>query len=88
MVQPDEDPDWQAKSKVASAYPDTRVYISWSANIAERNPALAALLSNIQLSADDVNAWSLAIIEGTDPAEAVKPWVAEHSSEISAWAAQ
>lgn len=88
MVQPEDDPDWQAKSKVASAWPDTRVYISWSANIAERNPALNTLLGNIQLSADDVNAWSLAIIQGTDPAEAVKPWVEAHAAEIAAWAAQ
>lgn len=88
MVQPDQDPDWQAKSKVASAYPDTRVYISWSANLAERNPALVTLLQNIELSADDVNAWSLDIINGKDPAEVVKPWIEANSGQIAAWAAQ
>ena len=88
IVQPDEDPDWQAKSKVASAYPETTVHISWSANLAERNPALVALLQNIQLSADDVNAWSLEIINGKDPNEVVKPWIEANAAQIATWTAQ
>ncbi len=88
MVQPDQDPDWQAKSKVATAYAPTRVYISWSSSLAERNPALVHLLQNIQISADDVNNWALAIIKGEEPAEAVKPWIEQHADDIAAWAAQ
>lgn len=88
MVQPDADPDWQAKSNVASAYPDTTVHISWSTNLAERDPALVSLLQNIQLSADDVNKWSLEIINGADPNEVVKPWIEANAAQIAAWAAQ
>lgn len=88
IVQPDQDPDWQAKSHVASAYPETTVHISWSANLATRDPALVTLLQNIQLSADDVNKWSLEIINGKDPNEVVKPWIEANSAQIAAWTAQ
>ena len=88
MVQPDQDPAWQEKSHVASAYADTRVHISWSSSLAERNPALAGLLGAIEISADDVNAWSLEIINGTAPDRAVAPWIAANADRIAAWAAQ
>lgn len=88
MVQPTDDPDWMAKSHVASAYADTTVHISWSSSLAERQPALVPLLENIQLSADDVNAWSLAVVDGADPEAVTRAWVEANTSLIASWMAQ
>ncbi|MBL9074056.1 glycine betaine ABC transporter substrate-binding protein [Tabrizicola sp.] len=88
MVQPADDPDWMAKSHVASAYADTTVHISWSSTLADRQPQAVALLKNIQLSAEDVNAWSLAIVNGKEPAEVADEWVKAHPDLIAQWMAQ
>lgn len=88
MVQPTEDPDWMAKSHVASAYADTSVHITWSSSLSERQPALVNLLKNIQLSADDVNAWSLAVVNGEDPAAVTQAWVKANPDLIASWMAQ
>ncbi|WP_374643693.1 glycine betaine ABC transporter substrate-binding protein [Tabrizicola sp.] len=88
MVQPTEDPDWMAKSHVASAYADTSVHITWSSSLSERQPALVNLLKNIQLSADDVNAWSLAVVNGEDPAAVTQAWVKANPELIASWMAQ
>lgn len=88
MVQPANDPDWMAKSHVASAYADTTVHISWSSSLAERQPALVPLLENIQLSADDVNAWSLAIVNGEEPEAVARAWVEAHPELVAGWMAQ
>lgn len=88
MVQPAEDPDWQSKSRVASAYADTTVQISWSASLSERQPGVVPLLENIQLSADDVNAWALAIVEGGEPNEILSAWAKENADQIAAWMSQ
>ncbi|WP_195759809.1 glycine betaine ABC transporter substrate-binding protein [Paracoccus sp. S-4012] len=88
MVQPNEDPAWQEKSHVASAYEDGTVHISWSASLAERQPALVTLLSNIQLSDEDVNDWSLQIVNGTPPQEVAEAWVAENADQVAGWLAE
>lgn len=87
VVTPKDDPDWFAKSKVASAYADARVHIAWSTNLAERQPQLVRLLEQIQLQADDVNLWSLAIINGEEPDAVAGKWVAEHPDLIAEWMA-
>jgi glycine betaine/proline transport system substrate-binding protein len=88
MVQPAEDPDWMAKSRVASAYANTSVHISWSSSLSDRQPELVNLLKNIQLSADDVNAWSLAVVNGEDPAAVTQAWVKANPDLIANWMAQ
>lgn len=88
MVQPAEDPDWMAKSRVASAYANTSVHISWSSSLSDRQPELVNLLKNIQFSADDVNAWSLAVVNGEDPAAVTQAWVKANPDLIANWMAQ
>lgn len=88
MVQPSEDPDWMGKSRVASAYADTTVHISWSSSLSERQPQLVKLLQNIQLTAEDVNAWSLAVVNGEDPAAVTAAWVKANPELIASWMAE
>jgi len=85
MVQPAVDPDWKSKSKVACAYSDTTVHIAWSASLAKRQPQLVPLLEQIQLSADDVNNWSLEIVNGGDPSEITKKWAKANKKLIAKW---
>ena len=86
MVQPGEDPDWMAKSKVASAYADTRVHIAWSKTLAERQPQLVPLLEKIQIDGNEVNDWSFEIVvNGRDPADVAKQWVGENPGLIAEW---
>ena len=85
MVQPAQDPDWKSKSKVACAYADTKVHIAWSASLAKRQPQLVPLLEQIQLSADDVNKWSLAIVNGGDPALIASKWAKANRKLIAEW---
>lgn len=85
VVTPDEDPDWMEKSSVASAYADASVRIAWSTSLEERQPELVELLRRIELTADDVNAWSLAIVEGQEPQEVASEWVAENPDLVAEW---
>lgn len=85
MVQPAVDADWKSKSKVASAYADTTVHIAWSASLAKRQPQLVPLLEQIQLSADDVNKWSLEIVNGGDPAAIAGKWAKANKKLIAQW---
>ena len=85
MVQPAVDPNWKSKSKVACAYADTTVHIAWSASLSERQPQLVPLLEQIQLSADDVNQWSLEIVNGGDPAVIASKWAKANSKMIAEW---
>lgn len=85
VVTPDEDPDWLAKSSVATAYDAASVHISWSKSLEERQPELVRLLDNIRLSEDDVNQWSLAIVEGGDPDQIATQWAQDNTSLIAEW---
>jgi len=85
VVTPKDDPDWMAKSKVASAYADASVHIAWSSNLAERQPEAAHLLAQIEFTNDDVNKWALDIIEGQDPDKVAKDWVNGHKDLIAKW---
>lgn len=88
VVTPKDDPDWLAKSKVASGYAPASVRISWSSNLTERQPDAAHLLGQIEFSDDDVNAWALAIIEGRDPNDVAQDWVKENKDLIAKWMAR
>lgn len=85
VVQPGDDPNWMAKSKVASAYADTRVHIAWSASLADRQPHLVSLLKQIEIDADDVNTWSYEIVNGRDPDDVAKEWVKANPDLIADW---
>ena len=86
MIQPGVDPDWMAKSKVASAYADTTVHIAWSKSLAKRQPQLVPLLEKIQIKAQDVNKWSFEIVVNKrHPADIAKKWVDGNRAMIASW---
>ena len=86
MVQPGVDPDWMAKSEVASAYEDTTVQSAWSKNLAVRHPQLVPLLAKIQMDAQDVNKWSYEIaVNRRNPADVAKKWVDGNRALVASW---
>ena len=59
IVQPNDDPQWFEKSKVASAYADTTVHIAYANSLAERQPELtAALGSGMSFDPDEISKWA------------------------------
>ena len=89
MVQPNADPDWYNLSSVSSAYPETTIRIGYVAALEERQPALVQLLQNIQLSADDINAFAYElIVNERDPVEIASEWVEANSETVQSWVGQ
>ena len=89
VVQPNEDPQWFQKSKVASAYADTTVHIAYAASLAQRQPELTAALERISFNPDDISQWAYEIIVEKKPADAVaKAWIKAHPDVVAKWFGQ
>lgn len=86
MVQPNDDPDWMAKSKVSSGYATTTVHIAYAASLAERQPDLVAALERMSFKPDDVSKWAYEIIVEKKPAaDVAKAWISANPQIVSAW---
>ncbi len=86
IVQPNDDPQWFEKSKVASAYADTTVHIAYANSLAERQPELTAALERMSFDPDEISKWAFAIIVDKKPADAVaKEWVSAHPDIVGKW---
>ncbi|MEM6667405.1 MAG: glycine betaine ABC transporter substrate-binding protein, partial [Pseudomonadota bacterium] len=78
-LQPDQDPDWFEKSKVMTEDALKEVQIAYSKTLADRAPAVADLVANIQLTGEDVSNFAFQIEGGKDAADVAKEWVAANS---------
>ncbi|SMX50833.1 ABC transporter substrate-binding protein [Maliponia aquimaris] len=86
MVQPSDDPDWFAKSNVASKDDLKKVQIAWSNSLADRSPAIAEFFANFELTADDVSSFAFEISgNGRDPAEVAREWIEANPDRVDAW---
>ena len=62
------------------------VYIAYSASLEERNPKVAAMLSRMQLTGDEVGLWIQEMFENKrDPAEVAADWIAENQDLVNSW---
>jgi len=77
--------DWLESSTFACENKDANIYVAYSRSLEERNPAVAKMLSNIQLDPAVINNWILQIGEGEDPADVAEAWVEENADLISSW---
>lgn len=84
-LQPSDDPDWFAKSKVMTEDALKQVQIAYSKSLEERSPAIADLVKNIQLTGEDVSSFAFAIEGGQDAADVAAEWVAENSDRVDGW---
>jgi glycine betaine/proline transport system substrate-binding protein len=86
VVQPNDDPQWFEKSKIASAYAETTVHIAYAASLAQRQPDLAAALERMSFSPDDVSKWAFAIVVDKKPAaEVAKSWIKANPDVVAKW---
>jgi len=84
-IQPSDDPDWFAKSKVMTEDALKKVQIAYSKSLKERSPAIAELLANIQLDGETVSDFAFQIEGGKDAATVAKEWVAKNSKRVDGW---
>jgi glycine betaine/proline transport system substrate-binding protein len=86
MVQPNEDPDWLAKSKITVGDAPKSVHVAYSKSLERRAPDVARFLSNIKLETDLVSGWTReVIVEKKDPADVVRAWVAANPRIVDRW---
>lgn len=84
-LQPSDDPDWFAKSKVMTEDALKNVQIAFSNSLKDRSPAIADLLANIALDGETVSSFAFEIEGGKKPAEVAKEWVAANSDRVDSW---
>ena len=84
-IQPSDDPDWYSKSKVMTEDALKKVQVAYSKSLAERSPAIADFLANMQLDGETVSGFAFEIEGGKDPAVVVKEWVAQNPERVDGW---
>ncbi len=78
--------NWLEVSTFECVIASNDVYVAHSASLEERNPAVAQMLSNIQLDGQMVAGWISAIFEeGKDPADVAADWIAENEDLVNSW---
>lgn len=86
VVQPNDDPNWFEKSKVASAYGETTVHIAYAASLADRQPDLVAALERMQFDPAEISTWAYSIIVDKKPADEVaKEWIKANPDTVAKW---
>jgi len=86
IVMPADDPDWLSKSEAPVAWDASHFYIGFAASMAERLPKVAAFLSNVDFTADEITGMSYALqVDRQDPAKFAQEWIAKHEDRLSAW---
>jgi glycine betaine/proline transport system substrate-binding protein len=86
MIQPDQDADWFAKSKITTGDEIKTVTVAYSKSLETRAPAAAAFLSKIAMSADDLSQLTYqTVIQGQDVDAAVSDWLAANGETVDGW---
>ena len=86
VVQPDADADWLNKSKVAMAWPPASIQPVFAASIEKTAPQVAALMRNMDISADELGAFSYAVVIGKkDAATVANEFVSANAARVTAW---
>ena len=86
IVQPNEDPDWYAKSKILTGEPVKNIHVAYSLSLEKRAPRVAKFLKNIAVDADTISAWThQVVVDKREPADLVSEWIASNSARIDGW---
>jgi glycine betaine/proline transport system substrate-binding protein len=83
---PEEDADWLAKSSVAMAWPPAFIQPVFAKDVETKSPQVATLMRSIDISADELGAFSYAVvIDGKDAAVVASEWIAANPDRVAAW---
>ncbi len=86
IVAPADDPNWLTASRADTGWAASSLSIGYASSLAERQPAVAALLSNIQFDGADIAAMSYAVeVERKVPDEVAGEWVKANAERIAGW---
>ncbi|CAN7716411.1 amino acid-binding protein [Mesorhizobium amorphae] len=86
IVMPSDDPDWLTKSEAPVAWDASHFYIGFASSTAKRLPKVAAFLSHIDFTPEEVTEMSYALqVDRQDPAKFAQAWVAMHQDRLNAW---
>jgi glycine betaine/proline transport system substrate-binding protein len=86
IVMPSDDPNWLSKSEASVAWDASHFYIGFSSSTAKRLPKVAAFISNIDFTPEEVTEMSYALqVDRQDPAKFAQAWIAKHQDRLNAW---
>ncbi len=86
VFQPTDDPNWLENSTAGVAWKDANLHIHYAKSLEESQPEAAAILSNVNLSTDQVSAMVYAVIvEKMTLEDLAVQWVEENSASVDEW---
>ncbi len=86
IVTPEADPEWKTTSNVAMAWAPIFIHPAFSKGLDETAPQVASMMRTMDLSADDLGAFSYSVIvDGKDPAVVASEWIAANPDRVTAW---
>jgi glycine betaine/proline transport system substrate-binding protein len=86
VVMPSDDPDWLSKSEAPVAWDTSHFNIGFASSMAEHLPNVAAFLSNIDFTPEEITEMSYALqVDRKDPAKFAQEWIAKHQDRLNAW---
>ena len=86
IVMPDADPDWLNQSSVAMAWAPAYIQPAFAVGLNETAPQVASMLRNMDLTADDLGAFSYSVVvDGKDAAVVASEWIAANPDRVTAW---
>ncbi len=78
--------NWLEVSHFECKIAENDVHVAYSASLEQRNPAVAAMLSRVQFTGDEVGGWILEMFENKrDPAEVAEEWIADNEELVNSW---
>jgi glycine betaine/proline transport system substrate-binding protein len=83
---PEEDPDFLANSNVTMAWPPAYIQPVFAKDMDTASPQVAGLMRNIDITSDELGAFSYAVvIDGKDAAVVAQEWIAANPDRVAAW---
>ena len=86
FVDPTEDPDWQERSTVRCAYPESEIWVGFRADLARRLPEVGRFLERLEISDLLIRSWMRLVHDfEMEPAEMAETWVRENPQIVNDW---
>ena len=86
IVQPDQDADWFKKSKILTGDQVKTIRVAHSRSLEKRAPAVAAFLTNIDMSADELSKLTYeVVVQGKEIEPVVTAWIAANGDMVDGW---
>ena len=84
--QPTDDPNWLENSSASTAWDAAKLHVFYATSLSESQPEAAAMLSNVNLTTEQVNAIVFSLsVDKQDPAEFARKWVDENAELVDSW---